>query len=176
MQPLPSTQSFRVVIPVVAGVGNALLAVPMVRQLKRARPGARITVIARIDAMAEAFRRMPEVDEALVTGNGVRGILKRVWWTWRRRHDVYLVPFPSNRWQYNLLALVSGARTRVMHAFAVGRWRAMGFVPARRVPALRGVHDVEQNLRLLGALGIEADLEAAAPRFVVNEQDRARAR
>ena len=31
----------------------------MVRQLKRARPDARVTVIARITAMGEAFRRMP---------------------------------------------------------------------------------------------------------------------
>ncbi len=164
----------RVVIPVVAGVGNALMAVPMVRQLKRGLPGARVTVIARIGAMGEPFRRMPEVDEVLVTGNGWRGLLKKVWWTRRRRPDVYLVPFPSNRGQYNLLALLSGARTRIMHRFPIGYWRAMGFVPASRVPAVRGIHDVQQNVRLLEALGIEPQLDEP-PRFIVNDEDRARA-
>ena len=164
----------RVVVPIVAGVGNALMAVPMVRQLKRARPGARITVIARIIAMGEAFRRMPEVDEVLVTGNGLRGILRKIWWTRRRRADVYLVPFPSNRWQYNLLALLSGARLRVMHRFPIGYWRAMAFVRARRITAVRGIHDVQQNLRLLEALGVEPTLDEP-PRFTVNDDDRARA-
>ena len=80
------------------------MAVPMVRQLKRGLPGARITVIARIEAMADPFRRMPEVDEVLVSGSGRRGVLKKIWWTRRARPDAYVVPFPSNRWQYNLLA------------------------------------------------------------------------
>ena len=164
----------RIVIPVVAGVGNALMAVPMVRQLKRAKPNAQITVIARIHAMAEPFRRLPEVDEVLVTGNGWRGILKKLWWTRGRRADVYLVPFPSNRWQYNLLALLSGARVRVMHRFPIGYWRAMAFVRARRVPAVRGIHDVQQNLHLLEALGIEPQLDDP-PRFIVSDDDRARA-
>ena len=78
----------RIVIPIFAGVGNALMAEPMVRQLRRARPGARVTVIARIAAMGEPYRRMPEVDEVLVTGNGWRGIVKKLWWTRRRRPDV----------------------------------------------------------------------------------------
>jgi ADP-heptose:LPS heptosyltransferase len=174
MQRIIASDNFRVVIPVVAGVGNALMAMPMVRQLKAALPGARVTVIARIAAMGEPFRRMPEVDEVLVTGNGLRGLLRKVWWTRRRRPDVYLVPFPSNRWQYNLLALLSGARTRVLHRFPVGRWRALGFVRAARVPAVRGIHDVQQNVRLLEALGIEPQLDEP-PRFIVSGDDRARA-
>jgi ADP-heptose:LPS heptosyltransferase len=174
MHAFVSPDNPRIVIPIVAGVGNALMAVPMVRQLKRAIPGARITVIARIAAMGEAYRRMPEVDEVLVTGNGWRGILRKIRWTRRRKADVYLVPFPSNRWQYNVLALLSGARTRIMHRFPVGSWRALGFVRARRVPAVRGIHDVPQNLHLLEAMGIEPRLDEA-PRFIVADTDRARA-
>lgn len=164
----------RVVIPIVAGVGNALMAAPMVRQLKEKLPNARITVIARIDAMAEPFRRMPEVERVLVTGRGWRGLVRTLLWTRRQRADVYLVPFPSNRWQYNLLAAVSGAKRRVMHAFPVGHWRALGFMPADRVPAVRGIHDVEQNLRLLSALGIEPDSERG-PKFHLTKSDRSRA-
>jgi heptosyltransferase II len=165
---------FRVVVPVVAGVGNALLAVPMVRQLKEKRPGSRITVIARINAMAEVFRRMPEVEQVLVTGSGLRGLWRMVRWTRQQKPDLYLVPFPSNRWQYNLLAAISGAGQRVLHRFPVGYLRALGFLPADRVPAERGIHDVQQNLRLLAAVGIDARLDER-PRFNVTDVDRARA-
>lgn len=163
----------RVVIPIVAGVGNALMAVPLVRQLKLGLPRARITVIARIDAMGEPFRRMKEVEEVLITGNGVRGLLRKVISTRTRKPDVYLVPFPSNRWQYNLLAALSGARRRIMHSFPIARWRALGFVRADRVPAVRGIHDVRQNIQLLSALGIEPN-RFDRPIFNLTESDRRR--
>ena len=104
MRPLPPNPKF--VIPIVAGIGNALMAVPLARQIKSAFPGAHITILARIGAMAEPFRRLPEIDQVLVTGKGLKGIARSILWARRQHADVYLVPFPSNRWQYSLLALV----------------------------------------------------------------------
>jgi ADP-heptose:LPS heptosyltransferase len=164
----------RVVVPIVAGIGNALLAVPMVRAMKRALPGGSvITLIARTDAMAEPFRRLDEVDEVLVSGAGARGILRSILWSRKRGPNYYLVPFPSNRWQYSMLALVSGAKKRVLHGYPVGYRRTLGFV-GTRVPAIRGLHDVEQNLRLLSGLGICLP-STEAPEFPVREDDRCRA-
>jgi ADP-heptose:LPS heptosyltransferase len=175
----PSLQSAppapRIVIPVVAGIGNALLAVPMVRRIKRAWPAARITILARIGPMAEVFQRLSEVDEVIVTGRGVRGVIRMIRAARQRTPDVYLVPFPSNRWQYSLLAATSGAKRRILHGYSVGYWRAMHFLPSTRVPAVRGIHDVEQNLRLLAPLGIEAEAKPQGPVFPVTAEDRARA-
>lgn len=97
-------------IPVVAGIGNALLAVPMVRRIKSAWPEARITIVARTEPMAEVFRRLAEVDEVVVTGKGAAGVWRMIRASRTRSPDVYLVPFPSNRWQYSLLAATSGAK------------------------------------------------------------------
>ena len=164
----------RIVVPIVAGIGNALLAVPMVRQLKRGRPDARITILARIEPMAEIFRRLSEVDEVLVTGGGLKGNGRSVRSGRARHADVYLVPFPSNRWQYSLLAFTSGAKRRVLHAYPVGYWRALHVLPSTRVPSQGGIHDVVQNLNLLRELGIEPDV-SEAPTFRVNDGDRTKA-
>jgi len=164
----------KVVIPIVAGVGNALMALPMVRQLKRGMPNAHVTVIARLNAMAEPFRRLldiREVDEVLVTGTCACGQMRGIFWTRSRKPDVYLVPFPSNRWQYSLLAQASGSRRRLLHAYPVGYWRALHFLPSERIPAQRGLHDVVQNLRLLRPLGINPD-ETEVPRFIISQTDR----
>jgi ADP-heptose:LPS heptosyltransferase len=168
------TMPTTVVIPIVAGIGNALMAVPMVRQINRGLPQSRIVILARIDAMAEVFRRLAEVDAVHVTGKGARGALRNVLWARRERADYYVVPFPSNRWQYSMLALTSGAKRRVLHSYPVGYWRAMHFV-GERLPAKRGIHDVVQNLNLLPALGVEPDF-TDAPTFEPSEDDRGRAR
>lgn len=163
--------NFRVVVPIVAGVGNALMSSPMVRQLKRHPGKPRILISAMIDAMAEPFRRMPEVDEVFVTGRGRKGVLRGISWTRQNRPDVYLVPFPSNRWQYNLLAAASGAKHVVMHSYPVGGLRTLSSLAgATRLPAERGLHDVIQNLRLLPELGITPD-ETDRPRFLLEDAD-----
>jgi ADP-heptose:LPS heptosyltransferase len=179
-----------VVIPSIAGLGNSLMTMPMVRQLKLAWPDAKITILARNNSFAEMFRRMPEVDEVLVAGltfNSPKNLLKKLrsrWhdlkgfarmirWTRQRKPDLYLIPFPSNRWEYSILTLTSGARKRLLHSYPAGYFRALHFI-GQRIPAEEKIHDVVQELRMLKALGITPD-ENESPRFIVRESDRARA-
>ncbi|CAN5636748.1 glycosyltransferase family 9 protein [soil metagenome] len=169
MRAIPLRPKFSVVVPIVAGVGNALMALPMVRQLKSRGGAGRVTVVARIDAMAEPFRRIPEVDEVIVarkTGSMVRALRNA-------RADLLVVPFPSNRWQYSALAAASGVRQTLLHDYPIGYLSAMHFV-GTRVEAVRGIHDVEQNLRLLRAIDVEPDL-SESPRFILREGDRSTA-
>ena len=67
------TSEISFVIPIVAGIGNALMAVPTVRQIRRNLPNAKITILARISAMGEPFRRLREVNEVVITGKGFKG-------------------------------------------------------------------------------------------------------
>ena len=159
--------NLQIVIPIVAGIGNALMAVPMARQIKTHRPGWRVTIVARTPAMAEPFRRLPQADQVLVC----RGNLESVFAARRQKADVYLVPFPSNRWQYNVLAAASGAKRVVMHGYDFGRLRTLAFLHRERIVAQRGIHDVVQNLRLLTLLGIEPDMNDR-PTFAINDEDR----
>lgn len=156
----------RVVVPIVAGIGNAILAVPMLRQLKKAKPDARITVLARTSAMAEPFRRMKDVvGESIVCGTGFGGAVRMVRESRKRRPDLFIVPFPSNRWQYNLLQRLSRGKTRVMHGYEFGRLKTLSFLKATRVPAEEHLHDTVQNLRLLEPLGIKPKLDDNKPVF-----------
>ena len=173
MNRIPLPNDFHAVVPIVAGVGNALMALPMVRQLKTRAGAGRVTIIARIDAMAEPFRRIAEVDEVLVTGSGFANQLRGVTQSRACRPDLFIVPFPSNRWQYSMLAALSGATHALLHDYPVGRLCALHFI-GTRVPAERGIHDVEQNLRMLRAIGVEPDL-TEAPVFDLRDDDHSRA-
>ncbi len=160
-----------VVIPVAAGVGNAVMAEPMVRQLAHALgPDARITIVARTNAIGEPLRRTAGVTDVRITGDGASGFANYLRFARRARPDLYLIPFPSNRWQYNFLATLSGARRVLIHEYPVGYWRALHFLPAERVHAEAQWHDVRQNLNLLKRLGIEPDY-AMNPRFELNDVD-----
>jgi ADP-heptose:LPS heptosyltransferase len=167
----PTEHSHTTVIPIVAGIGNAIMTLPMARQLKAGMPQTRLVIVARTNALAEPFRRLEGVDHVDIQPSAsafIRGV---------RRHkpDLAIVPFPSNRWQYNLMLYASGAKTRLIHGYDIGKYAALGVLPATRVPAVRRVHDVVQNLRLLESLGITIN-PAEAPTFVLRDDETAEAR
>src|SRR5437763_7358212 len=81
------------VIPIVAGIGNALMAQPMVRQLKRAWGDARIIVMARLGAMGEIFSRMNEVEQVRPLGKSSAEILKNMWKVRGMKPYLFIAPF-----------------------------------------------------------------------------------
>lgn len=165
MYPAPAPDSSRrLAVPVLAGIGNALMAQPMVRQLRRAFPHSQLVIFTRGAAMAEVFSRLDEVHhvETFDTRPSEFVRLIRRMRAWRA--DVCLIPYPSNRWQYSVLAATCGAKRVLLHGYRVGYWRSMHFLARQRVPVLEGLHDLEQSLRLLEPLGIALD-QSMAPVF-----------
>jgi ADP-heptose:LPS heptosyltransferase len=162
------------------------MTIPLVRAVARLR-GARVTIIARTQAIGDVFRGMPGLERIEVLAGHDLG-------AWRRhrriqrehRPDIYLVPYPSNRWQYSLLAAGSGAGRVIMHSYPTGRLRALRFIPRMLksttfVPAVRGIHDAVQNLRLLRPLGSAdgqaepAEARIDPPMMHVDDADRSAA-
>lgn len=167
----------RLVVPVLAGVGNALLAQPMIRQLRGAFADAELAVFARTHAIGAVFERLAEVQRVEVFGNKAAEFLRLIRRMRAWRADVCVVPYPSNRWQYSVLASACGATRTLISGYAVGYWRAAHFLPAERVPVIEGLHDLDQSLRLLEPLGIRTSL-SMAPSFPLarDEIERAAAR
>lgn len=154
-----------IAVPVLAGMGNGLIAQPLVRRLIEALPGAAVHVLARNASIAGVFEDLPGLANVAVFGNQPRQFVALLRAIRLLRPDWLIVPYPSNRWQYSLLAGASGADRTVLHRYPVGRFRAMHDIGTDRIPAEPGLHDVEQNLRLLRPLGIEA--KATPPQFTV---------
>ena len=73
-------QPFRIVIRASNWLGDAVMSVPAVRAIKRARPDAHITILTP-EKIAAVWRLLPEVDEVLSLGKmslpAVRAVLRR---------------------------------------------------------------------------------------------------
>ena len=147
----------RIAVPVLAGMGNGLMAQPMVRQLAAAHSDAELVVLARNGSIAGVFERLSEVARVEIFGNEPRQFARLLRRLRSLKADLLVVPYPSNRWQYSLMASASRATHIVMHDYPVGRVRAMHGLVGGRVPTHGGRHDVLTNLDLLRPLGIEPD-------------------
>lgn len=166
-----------IAVPVLAGMGNGLMAQPLVRRLIEAHPRAAVHVLARNQSIAGVYEMVEGLAGIQIFGNEPRQFAALLRAVRLLRPDWLVVPYPSNRWQYSLLAAASGAARTVLHRYPVGRFRALHDLGTDRVLAEPGIHDVEQNLRLLEPLGIDSS-RSHAPEFSVADDalDAARQR
>ncbi len=135
-------------------IGDVILSLPMLPLLRRRYPNASISVLMR-QYTRELVDQNPCVDEVLIyeREDSVRSlwaILKEIR---RRRFDLAIIPYP--RFRPALLLFLAGVRLRVGSGY---RWYSFLFnrrVFEHRKDAKR--HEVEYNLNLLRAIGIEAE-------------------
>jgi ADP-heptose:LPS heptosyltransferase len=167
-----------IVIPIVAGIGNGLLTVPLVRLLKQRLPKSRITIMAGSHTIGEVFTRLSEVHEVVYCKPGAAGMLTTGLLLRRRHCDIFLIPAPSRRWQYLLMAAGIGARRTIMHEYSEHQSLLRRALRFETIPAQRGLHDVQQNLLLLQAFdptSIPNSHQNEAPVFPLRASDHSAA-
>lgn len=160
----------KVLVTALSGLGNAIMAAPMVDSLARLGP-ERLDILAASKVNEEIFSDRPGISSTLRLERTPLRLLSQFLSIRRVGYDFIIIPFPANRIEYNVLAFMSGARRRVVHKYDVGRYLTLSFLSNSRVPAKEGLHDVDQNMLLLAALGIDAPAPFA-PQVLVSERHR----
>ena len=143
----------RVLLVRFGSIGNALVAVPAIRALRRAWPDAHLSLLADPQTR-ELFQGCPYLNEIILYdlkgahrfGHGYFSLVAEL----RRRKFTHAIHF-RRYLRSELLGLFSGAKERI--GFKTGsRWQWL----TRPVPYGEGESVIEQNLNLVRALEIEA--------------------
>jgi len=150
----------RLVILAPNWLGDAVMALPAIADVRRAAPAASITVAARA-SIAPLFTMAPEVDETLTLGDSEAETLAA------QRFDTALLLPNSTR--AAIVARRAGVAAR--WGYRTG-WR--GSLLTRAIPAPRGVHQIEYYQHLVRALGFPSG--RSEPRVTVPASARAAGR
>lgn len=176
----------RVLLLSLSGIGNTLMATPLLRALRETHPHTRTDVMVAPRGTAEVLLRHPRVNEVLLSTP------KPSWRQWvatiqnlqRRRYDVGLVTHPGQLVTSASLLAFGTVRRRIGYRYTWKFLRNSGclLTDARALRdhthlALsdRSAHDVVQNLRLLEPLGIQVDAPFVRYDFPLREEDHTRA-
>src|SRR4029453_6866900 len=146
----------RLVILAPNWLGDAVMALPAIADVRRAAPAASITVAAR-GAIAPVFAMAPDVDETLTLGDDEAETLAA------QRFDTALLLPNSTR--AAIVARRAGIADR--WGYRTG-WR--GALLTRAIPTPRGVHQIEYYQHLARALGFSSG--PAEPRVTVSREAR----
>jgi len=150
-----------------AGIGDALMAMPLLRAIRSRRPRVGIVVVTN-GATASVFAGCSLVDEVVSYGDGTAGALRRLL---RLRADVVLAALPSNTIRHSLLVAAIGAPVALKHAADHGSRadRDYSFLYSEILPLDRSRHRVEANLDLLRRLGEQIPEGAFRMEFAVSD-------
>lgn len=145
----------KILVISLAGVGDTLLATPLIRELRANYPEAQIDALVFWAASKDLLEGNPHLNR-LYQCNLVKEPKHRslpyLLSLRRNRYDLSINTHPQSRIQYRLVARLIGAPVRISHLYECSGWRDRLLVNAT-LPQDYSAHTVEMNLAILGLLG-----------------------
>lgn len=155
----------RVLIISALGIGNVLLAEPMVRHLKQKMPAAELFLVTGASGTEDLLPRSVKFAGQLsipIREMQTEGLSLKYLFTLfveltrlrRMNFDISIVTMPSNHILWNVAAFYIGAKIRIIHEYPNKRHASLFFLHNKRVVLRQELHDIQQNLNLLIPLKI----------------------
>ncbi len=149
-----------IIVLALSGLGDALMASPALRAVRERFPKAQIDILTMFRPIVDIYKSNTSVNNVIywnfLKENPILS-LKFVLSLRKKRYDASLVVFPANRWPYNVISCLIGAKTRLGHDYLHVNTRSLNALNNSRVLEDDALHNVEENLRLSELL------EAASP-------------
>lgn len=148
----------RIAVLCLPGIGDSLMATPMIRLLRKKYPKARIDLVCMFAGVAYCFKNNKNIDNIYHLLLYKEPLLKGIWdivQLRKNKYDISLLAFPAYRREYHIVQFLIGAKKRVSHIFTKGFWNEMNFLDTTQIEANEFVHNVQNNLHLLTGIGIK---------------------
>ncbi|MBC8495530.1 glycosyltransferase family 9 protein [archaeon] len=148
----------------VAGIGNTLMATPLIHELRK--QGKEVHVLVGNKPGAEALKNNDDVKKVIIMSKSkfkaLLPNLRLLRSLKKANYDESYMVFPGNRWFFNLISFLAGAKKRYAHRYPNKNFRSLSFLNSKLVE-MQKTHDVIQNLNLL-----EKGYKNSKPRMVLN--------
>ena len=147
--------SKKILVVAAAGIGDCLIATPLIHELRANFPDAEIHALVVWKGSRDFLEGNPHLDvihQKNLVADSTLSSLRFLLGLRRRKYDISINAHPQGRIHYRILARIVGARLRVSHAYENSGWWDR-FLVHRTIPQDYAVHTVENNNRLLPLLG-----------------------
>ena len=145
----------KILVISLAGIGDTLLATPLIRELRLNYPAAELDALVMWRGSRDILEGNPHLNaihHKAMLKDGLVSSLKFLWGLRRRRYDITFNTYPQSKIHYRAIARLIGAPIRASHRYDnhifLDDWLAN-----RPVPQDYTRHSVDNNLNLLSLLG-----------------------
>lgn len=141
----------KILVISLAGIGDTLLATPLIRELRANFPAATINALVLWAGAKDVLETNPHLNRVFqknLLKTSKTEALKFLWSLRREGYDFSLNTHPQSRIHYRLVARIVGARVRVSHSYDCSGWLD-GLLVNRQHPQDYQRHTISNNLDLL---------------------------
>ena len=163
----------KILVISLAGIGDALLATPLIRELRENYPNATIDALVKEAGARDFSERNPNVNRVFHKDLLKCSQWERVRFVWslrRERYQLSINTHPQSRIHYRLAAWLAGAEVRISHEYEcftwLDRWLVTGTLPQDYTR-----HSIENNFDILPLIGAKMKLPSHSIDFFLDPAD-----
>jgi heptosyltransferase-2 len=153
-----------------AGIGDTLIATPLIHELRANFPDATIDVLAMWPGSKDLLESNPHINRVFQKNLMKCGKLEALRFLWslrRERYQLSINTHPQSRVHYRIAAFIAGAQVRISHEYEcftwLDRWLVTGTLPQDYTR-----HSIENNFAVLPLIGARKKLPAAEMEFFLS--------
>ena len=164
----------RILVIALSGIGDTLIATPLIRQLRTQYPAARIEALVLWPGAASLLATNPNLDAVHQHPFHTAPLLDSLQFVARlrrERFDLSINTHTQGRREYRVIARLIGARERLSHEYENQSWIDRRLV-TRSLPQDYSVHGAVNNQRLLALLGDGSTATPPAYEIFLSSEER----
>jgi ADP-heptose:LPS heptosyltransferase len=145
----------KILVISMAGIGDSLIATPLIHELRLNYPDATIDALVRWRGARDLLAGNPylhQVHQCDSAEVGAPAFLKFILGLRRERYDVSINTHPQSKTLYRVVARIIGATRRLSHVYDNSTFLDKLLI-THRLPQDYAIHSADNNLRLLSLLG-----------------------
>ncbi|NOX19040.1 MAG: lipopolysaccharide heptosyltransferase II [Chlorobi bacterium] len=168
----------KILIIALSGIGDALMFTPALQILKEKFPDSEIDAMVMFKGVADLYEKLPEINRIhfhdFLNSSPLKSF--RFVSALRNKYDVSFNVYPSNRWEYNVIAFIAGAKRRFAIRYLRRGARNLSFINTDVIKENDYLHNVEENVKMVERLTGSAIEDIHALKFPIGAEEREKAK
>lgn len=164
----------KILILALSGIGDALMFSPSLKILRNNRPDAQIDMLVMFKGAKDIYQNNPNLSNLIHFDFLKEGAAKslRFVLSLRKKYDVTINVYPSNRREYNIISFLIGAKKRFAVKYKRMSFQNLNWLNNHLIDENDETHNVETNLRMIEILlGKEIDSSPPLEIFFKNDEE-----
>ena len=156
-----------------AGIGDTLIATPLIHELRANFPDATIDVLAMWPGSKDLLESNPHVNRVFQKNLMKCGKLEALQFLWslrRERYQLSINTHPQSRIHYRIAAFLAGAQVRLSHEYECFNWLDRWLVTGT-LPQDYKRHSIENNSDVLPLIGAKKKLPTHEMEFFLTPSE-----
>jgi len=152
-----------------AGIGDSLLATPLIRALSEQLPASKIDIFVRWRGSNDLLQGNPYL-RTIFFEESIFANLRLLWRLRRMHYDISINAYPQSKIEYRIIARFINAYKRLSHRYD-NHTRLDNWLITLSLDQDYRVHCIENNLNLLKLLNLQLPVEPMNPEIVLSAHD-----